>query len=99
MSTPQSIALAPPHLRIRPAALATAFGVLVAITVSIVILALTGASHAAATSPVTASAATSSSVPQVQYLGPRQMSAAANAQNSINVVHYTCLGAARNCLR
>jgi hypothetical protein len=72
MSTPQTTAPVAPRFAIRPATLATAIGVLVAITVSIVILVLTGSSHNNTTIPLTPSQAGSGSVPQIHYLGPRQ---------------------------
>jgi hypothetical protein len=75
MSTPHTIRGAAPRFQIRPAALGTALGVLVAIAVSVAIVALTGAHRTTAASQVTASPATSGSVPQVRYLGPRQVRA------------------------
>jgi hypothetical protein len=60
----------------------TAIGVLVAITVSIVILALTGAHHTTATIPVTPSQAVSGSVPETHYLGPRQVRAGLSSQRA-----------------
>jgi hypothetical protein len=112
MSTPQTVALPAPRLRIRQATLLTALGLLVAIAASIVILALTGANHTTATIPATASQATSVSMPQIRYLGPQQLRAAlkqpttqtaasdaistADAENAM--LNY-CLGAAQRCLR
>jgi hypothetical protein len=109
MSTPQTIARVAPRFQVRQAPLLTALGVFVAIAVSIVILALTGASHTTAASPVTASEATGASVPQVHYLGPRQLSEGLNPQttqmprggtSSTNnaLSGYACLGAAQHCL-
>ena len=73
MSTPHTIAVVAPRFQIRAATLGTALGVLVAIAVSIMFLALAGANHTTGTSPVTVSQATSGSVPQIHYLGPRQL--------------------------
>jgi len=103
MSTPQSIAVVAPRFRIRQATLLAALGVLAAIAVSIVILAVTSANHTAAVAPVTASEASSGSVPAIRYLGPRQVSASLNPQTTATtdasnaVLHY-CLGAAQRCL-
>jgi hypothetical protein len=58
----------------------TAIGVLVAITVSVLILALTGASHSTTATPLTPSQAAGGSVPQLHYLGPRQAHAGLNSQ-------------------
>jgi len=78
--------------------------VLVAIAVSIVILALTGAHHATTSNPVTPSQAVAGSVPQTHYLGPRQDRAGLNPQTTqtqaggATAPHYTCLEAAQHCL-
>jgi hypothetical protein len=115
MSTPQAIAFPAPRVRFRHATLLTALGLLAAIAVTIVVIALTTDGRpATATSPPTVSQATSGSVPEVHYVGPRQIGAAAlNPQTtqpqavgttaaagaSNKVLHYTCLGAAERCLR
>jgi hypothetical protein len=86
----------------------TALGVLVAIAVTITILALTGANHTTAPTPATASQASSGSTPQVHYLGPRQEHAVINppsggGSTTVGVGNpasrYSCLGAAQRCLR
>jgi hypothetical protein len=83
----------------------TAIGVLVAIAVSIVIVALTGAHHTTTSTPVTPSQAASGSVPQIHYLGPQQVRAGLNSQTphvrsaatapaaggSTQAPQYTCL--------
>jgi hypothetical protein len=115
MSTPQAIAFPAPRVRFRHATLLTALGVLVAIAVSISVIALTTGGHpAAATSPVSVSQATPGSVSEVHYLGPRQIGAIAlnpqttqlqavgttpTADASNTVLHYSCLGAAQRCVR
>jgi hypothetical protein len=115
MSTPQPIAFPAPRVRFRQTALLTALGVLVAIAVSIAIIALTTGGHpATASSPVTVSQATSGSVPGVHFFGPRQIGAAALDPQSTQRpavgttpaghattagLHYTCLGAAERCFR
>jgi hypothetical protein len=94
------------RLGLKPAL--TALGVLLAIAVTVIILALTGASHTTVATPVTAPQAASSSIPQVRYLGPRQVHAALNPHRGWGTAitagagtpaHYDCLGAARRCLR
>jgi hypothetical protein len=82
MTTPQGIARVAPRFRIRPTTLMTAIGVLVAITVSIVILALTDAHHTTASTPVTPSQAAGGTVPQIHYMGPRQARAGLNSQTA-----------------
>jgi hypothetical protein len=115
MSTSQAVAFPAARARFRKATLLTALGVLVAIAVTIVIIALTtGGHHATATSPVTVSEATSGSVSGVHYIGPRQIGATAlggqatqpraigttpTAHADNGALHYTCLGAAERCLR
>lgn len=103
MSTPQTIAVPAPRLQIRPATLLTAFGLLIAIAASILILTLTGGNHTTATASATAVQATSVSVPQIRYLGPRQVHAALTPQTEASgstLAHYTCLGPAQErCLR
>jgi hypothetical protein len=111
MSTPQPIARVAPRFRIRLSTLITALGALVAITVSIAILALTGAHHTTAKTPPTPVQATGGSVPATHYLGPRQQREGLTAQTAPTeggatptgagnpVPHYTCLGAAQQrCL-
>jgi hypothetical protein len=114
VSTAQATALPASRVRLRQATLVTALGVLVAVAVTIVIVALTTGGHTAtATTPVAVSEATGGSVPAVHYLGSRQIAAAAltsqttqlqevgtpTAGASNGVRHYTCLGAAGRCLR
>lgn len=108
MSTPQSIPHLTPRSRIRRGTLLTALGVLLAIAVAIIMLALTGTNHTTLATPVTASQAAASSTPQVRYLGPHQEHAAINPQSrgitpatsaGNPAPHYNCLGAARSCLR
>ena len=60
MSTPHTIARVTPRLRIRPGTVMTALGVLVAIAVTIGILALTGTHHTTVTTPATTSQAAAS---------------------------------------
>jgi hypothetical protein len=73
----------------------TALGVLVAIAVSFAILALAGAHRT--TNPVTASKATAGPVPQIHYLGPRQLRVGLNPLTTqthtggTTVTHYTCV--------
>jgi hypothetical protein len=71
----------------------TAIGVLVAITVSVLILALTGASHTTTATPLTPSQAASGSVPQLHYLGPRQDRAALKPQTDQGHSDATTTGA------
>jgi hypothetical protein len=103
MSTPHTIALPAPRIRIRQAPLLTALGLLAAITATIVILALNGANHTTATVPAPAVHATSGSVPRVRYLGPRQQQAAQISQTQASgttAPQYICLGPAQaRCLR
>ena len=105
MSTPQSIPRATPRVRIGRGTVLTALGVLAAIAVTIIILALTSANHTTATSPVAASQVTGASTPDTHYLGPRQEHAAINPQSRDSTsagdptAHYACLGAAQRCLR
>src|SRR5947209_2851309 len=107
-STHPSIAPGPPRFRIRPGTVATALGVLVAIAVTTVFLALGGAHHSTVAIPVTASSTAGVSTPQVHYLGPRQMQAALtpnsgavapNAGTGRPGPRYTCLGTAGRCVR
>jgi hypothetical protein len=76
MSTAQSIPHLTTRFRIGLGPLLTAVGVLVALAVTITILALTGTHHTTVATPVTASQAASASTPQTRYLGPRQAQAA-----------------------
>jgi hypothetical protein len=109
MSTPNSTAPVAPRFQIRVGTVLTALGALVAIAVTVITLALTGADHSTVATPATASQVASGSTPQVQYLGPRQLGATLNGQGgggttptagAGNVApHYACLGAAQRCLR
>ncbi len=104
MSTPQTVTPATSRLLTRPGTLIAALGVLVAIAVTIVILALTGAHHTTVPIPATASQAVASATPQVHYLGPRQQQAALHRTTTHRgtghpAPHYTCLGAPQRCLR
>jgi hypothetical protein len=108
MSTPQSIPRVTPRIRIGRGAALTALGVLIAVVVAIIILALTGANHTTVTSPVAASQVAATSTPQTHYLGPGQEHAAPNPQTGEGTspagaghlaAHYACLGAAQRCLR
>jgi hypothetical protein len=103
MSTPQTILT--PRLRIRPGTGLTTLGVLVAIAITIAILALTGTHHTTVTTAATTSQAAATATPQTHYLGPRQQQApttthgAASAASAGPAAHRTCLGAAQRCLR
>jgi hypothetical protein len=105
MFTTQHIEPITPRLRIRPGTVLTALGVLVAIAVTIVFLAVTGTHHTTVTTPATASQAAASATPQTHYIGPRQQQApttthgAASAASAELAAHSTCLGAAQRCLR
>ncbi|MGB8881531.1 MAG: hypothetical protein WCD11_34875 [Solirubrobacteraceae bacterium] len=108
MSAPQSIPHVTHRFRIGLGTMLTALGVLLAVAVTIIILALTGANHTTVATPVTASAAANGSTPQTHYLGPRQQRAAINPQNGgITATAsagkpaplYSCLGAVQRCLR
>jgi hypothetical protein len=107
MSTPQSIPRATPRIRIGRGTALTVLGVLAAIAVTIVILALTGANHSTVTTPVAAPQVAGASRPQTHYLGPRQEHAAPNPHNGDGTspaagnptAHYACLGAAQRCIR
>jgi hypothetical protein len=81
MSTPQTIARVTPRFRIRPGTVVTALGVLVAIAVTIGILALTGTHHTTVTTPATTSQA-AGATPQTHYLGPRQQQAPATTHGA-----------------
>jgi hypothetical protein len=108
MSTPHSIPHVTPRFRIGLGTALSALGVLLAIAVTVILLALTGANHTTIATPVTASQASTGSTPQAHYLGPRQQRAAINPQSvpgttttgaSNPAAHYACLAAARRCLR
>jgi cell division septation protein DedD len=106
MHTPQSIGHITPRFRITPGTALTALGVLVAIAVTIMFLALTGTNHHTTVAiPATTSQAGASATPQTRYLGPRQQQApisshdAASAAVGDPVAHPTCLGASQRCLR
>ena len=110
MSTPHTIPRAP-RFRIGLGTLMTALGVLIAVAITITFIALTGANHTTAATPATLSQA-AAGPSQVRYLGPRQQSArpnpqAAQSQGGASTPttgagnpgpHYTCLGAAHDCL-
>ena len=101
MSTPQTITRPTPRSRIRPGAILTTLGVLVAIAVTIGILALTGTHHTTITTPATSSQAGASATLHTQYLGPRQQQASTTSHGAAGAAsaHSTCLGAAQRCLR
>jgi hypothetical protein len=103
MSTPQSIPHFTPRFRIGLRTGLSALGVLVAVAVTVIGLALTGAHHATVATPVTAPQAAAGSMPQTHFLGPRQEQAASGATATTGAgtpaPHYICLGAARRCLR
>jgi hypothetical protein len=112
MSAPHTVAFPAARLQVRQTTLLAALGLLAAIAASIAVLAVNGANHTTATTPATAAQATSVSLPQIRYLGPRQFRAAAKPQITPTVpsattssataktamLHY-CLGAAQRCLR
>jgi hypothetical protein len=85
MSTRQSIQGATPRFRIGHGAALTALGVLIAVAVTIIILALTSASHTSVATPVTA--------PQRDGGGNASTAGAGN-----QTVHYICL-VDKFCLR
>ncbi len=100
MSTPQTITRPTPRSRIRPGTVLTALGALVAIAVTIAILALTGTHHTTITSPATTSQAAASATPHTHYLGPQQQQAPTTTHGAATAAaHYSCLGAAQRCLR
>jgi hypothetical protein len=104
MSTPETIARVTPRSGIRPGTIVTALGVLLAISVTIALLALTGTHHTTVTTPAKTSPAAASASPQTHYLGPRQQQAlptthGASAASAGPSAPYVCLGAARRCLR
>jgi hypothetical protein len=75
MFTTQHIEPITPRLRTGPGTVVTALGVLVAIALAIVILALTSTHHTTDTTPATTSQAAASATPRTHYLGPRQQRA------------------------
>lgn len=111
MSTPHSIPRAP-RFRGKLGTLMTALGALIAVAVAVVFISLAGANHTTAASPATPSQAAAGSTPHIQYLGPAQQTARLNPQtaqiqgggntpttSAPNAApHYTCLGAAHDCL-
>jgi hypothetical protein len=100
MFTTQPIEPLTPRLRTRPAMVLTTLGVLVAIALTIGILALTGTHHTTITTPATTSQAAASATPHTQYLGPRQQQASNTSHGGASAAaHYSCLGAAQRCLR
>jgi hypothetical protein len=105
MSTPHTITRVTPRLRIRPGAVLTALGVLVAIALTIGILAVTGTHHTTITTPARTSQAAAAAAAQTHYLGPRQQHApttthgAASATSAGPAAHSTCLETAQRCLR
>ncbi len=101
MSTPHTITRVTPRSRIRPGAVLTALGVLVAIAVTIVFLALTGTHRTTVTTAATSSQAAASATPHTHYLGPRQQQAPTTSHGAASAAsaHSTCLGAAQRCLR
>jgi hypothetical protein len=110
MSTRQSTAHLSPRFRIGP--VLTALGALVAIAVTIIMLALTGANHTTVAIPVTASQAAAGPTTQIRYLGPHQLREGLGSQTARTLdggtaptagagnaaPHYTCLGSAKRCL-
>ena len=104
MSSPHTIAFPAPRFWSRQATLAAALGMLVAIAATVAILALTGANQPTTTTPVTAPQVTTASVPQIRYLGPRQVQEAFTAPTTqasgTAAPGYACLGAGQaRCLR
>ncbi len=101
MSTPQTITRATPRLRIRPGTVLTTLGVLVAIALTIGILAVTGTHHTTITTPAATSQPAASATPHTHYLGPRQQLAPITSHGTVSAAsaHSTCLGAAQRCLR
>lgn len=80
----------------------SAIGLLVAIAVTISILALT-ANHATAATPATAPHAATGSTAQTHYLAPRQEQATPNPQTSRTTgnpaAYYSSLESAQRCIR
>lgn len=107
MSTPQSTLHLTPRFRIGLRTVLSALGVLVAIAVTITILALTGANHTTVATPVTASQAagnpthaTAPSAAAVEAATDPQSGGTTRAAGAANAAaHYACLGAAQRCLR
>jgi hypothetical protein len=96
-----------PRCRIGLGKVLTAFGILIAIGVAVVFLALAGANRTTAASPSTPSRAAAGSAPEIRYMGPRQTTAGLSATTSGasglaagNLApRFTCLGDAQRCLR
>jgi len=106
MYTPQPIEPITPRFHIKPGALLTALGVLVAIAATIMFLTLTGTNHhTIVATRATTSQAAAPTTPHTHYLGPRQQQATSNSQGAgsatagNSAVRYTCLGAPQRCLR
>jgi len=106
MYRPQPIEPLTARLRIKPGALLTALGVLVAIAVTITFLTLTGINHHTTVArPATTSQAAARATPHTQYLGPRQQQAPTSSEGAVGAAtgnpgaHYACLGAPQRCLR
>ena len=105
MFTPRPIEPITPRVRIKPGTLLTALGILVAIAVTIMFIALTGTNHhTTVATTATTSQAAATATPHTQYLGPRQQQAptsptgAAGTAADHPAVHYVCLGAPQRCL-
>ena len=105
MSTPHTITRVTRRVRIRPGAVLPALGVLVAIALTIGILAVTGTHHTTITTPATTSQAAASATPHTHYLGPRQQQAGLNPTTTDSgpaagyPANSACLLAAHHCLR
>jgi hypothetical protein len=76
-SSPHSIPSVTPRFRVTHGTVLTAFGVLVAIALTLMILTLTSATSPTVPPPVTASHAGGGTPPAVRFLGPRQLQDAA----------------------
>ena len=106
MDRPQPIAPLTPRLRIKPGAILTALGVLVAIAVTIMFLTLTATNHHTTVAiPATTPQPAATTTPHTNYLGPRQQQArttangAARAAEGDRAAHYAYLGAPQRRLR
>ena len=101
MYTTQRIEPITPRFRTRPGTVATTVGVLVAIALTIVILAFTGTHHTTVPTSASPSQAAASDTPHTHYLGPRQQQAPTSSHGATSTAstHSTCLGAAQLCLR